>query len=84
LKKQGKKTHDIATVREIKENLPKETDRCKIKATGKNIRLQRRSHASSATGPHQVFECPKCGKLVALVMEKERKKEEGWITSISS
>jgi len=34
-------------------------------------------------GPHRVFECPKCSKLAALVMEEERQEEEGRIASMS-
>ena len=34
-------------------------------------------------GPHRVFECPKRGKLAALVTEEERQEEEGRIASMS-
>jgi len=34
-------------------------------------------------GPHQVFKCPKHGKLSALVMEEGTQEEEGRVASIT-
>jgi len=53
------------------------------KGNGKKEKALKKYTCFLCNGPHRVFECPKRGKLAALVMEEERQEEEGRIASIA-
>ena len=53
------------------------------KSNGKKEEAPKKYTCFLCNGPHRVYECPKRGKLAALVMDEERQEEEGRIASMS-
>jgi len=82
-KGRGKKNHEGSDSEGDRDNSPKRDRPLRDKGNRKKYEAPKKYSYFFCSGPHRVFECPKRGKLAALVMEDERQEAEGKIASIS-
>jgi len=78
-----KKNHEDSDSEGDEDNSPKRDRPPRDKSSWKKDEAPKKYFYFLCNGPHRVFECPKCGKLAALIMEEERQEEEGNIASMS-
>ena len=77
-KGQSKKGHEDSDSEGDRDHSPKKhRPPLQHKSNGKKEEAPKKYTFFLCNGPHRVFECPKRGKLAALVMGEERQEEEG-------
>ena len=82
-KGRGKKNHEVSNSERDKDDSPKRDRPPRDKGNGEKDEAPKKYSYFLCNGPHWVFECLKCGKLAALVMEEKPQEEEGKIVSMS-
>ena len=78
-KGRGKKIHEDGNGEGDRDNSLKRDPPPQDKGNGKKDEAPKKYSCFLCNEPHWVFECPKCGKLAALVMKEERQEEKGKI-----
>lgn len=77
----GKKIREGGDGKGDKDDSPKRERPPRDKGSEKKDKSLKKISCFLCNGPHRVFECPKKGKLAALVMEEETQEEEKEIAS---